>query len=145
MATRQPTEDGPDSKVHGANMGPIWGRQDPDGPHVGPMNFVIWAVFCYLRTHSSKRSSHSIKVAIYYNFSDVFSRFSCNDARDNARRGGCILQNTDRECFTVLGYENKGLWVDLSNREISNGGMASSGSSCHVYSGCFASIMIHKI
>ena len=34
----------PDSKVHGANMGPIWGRQDPGGPHVGPMNFVIWAV-----------------------------------------------------------------------------------------------------
>ena len=31
----------PDSKVHGANMGPIWGRQDPGGPHVGPMNFVI--------------------------------------------------------------------------------------------------------
>ena len=30
----------PDSKVHGANMGPIWGRQDPGGPHVGPMNFV---------------------------------------------------------------------------------------------------------
>ena len=33
----------PDSKVHGANMGPIWGRQDPGGPHVGPMNFAIWA------------------------------------------------------------------------------------------------------
>ena len=32
----------PDSKVHGANMGPIWGRQDPGGPHVGLMNFVIW-------------------------------------------------------------------------------------------------------
>ena len=32
----------PDSKIHGANMGPIWGRQDPGGPHVGPMNFVIW-------------------------------------------------------------------------------------------------------
>ena len=24
----------PDSKVHGTNMGPIWGRQDPGGPHV---------------------------------------------------------------------------------------------------------------
>ena len=24
-------------------MGPIWGRQDPGGPHVGPMNFAIWA------------------------------------------------------------------------------------------------------
>ena len=32
----------PDSKVHGANMGPIWSRQDPGGPHVGPMNFAIW-------------------------------------------------------------------------------------------------------
>ena len=32
----------PDSKVHGANMGPIWGRQDPGGPYVGPMNFAIW-------------------------------------------------------------------------------------------------------
>ena len=31
----------PDSKVHGANMGPIWGQQDPGGPHVGPMNFAI--------------------------------------------------------------------------------------------------------
>ena len=23
-------------------MGPIWGRQDPGGPHVGPMNFALW-------------------------------------------------------------------------------------------------------
>ena len=34
----------PDSKVNGANMGPIWGRQDPGGSHVGPMNFAIWEV-----------------------------------------------------------------------------------------------------
>ena len=32
----------PNSKVHGANMGPIWGRRDPGGPHVGPMDFAIW-------------------------------------------------------------------------------------------------------
>ena len=32
----------PGSKVHGANMGSIWGRQDPGGPHIGPMNFAIW-------------------------------------------------------------------------------------------------------
>ena len=31
----------PGSKVHGANMGPIWGRQDPGGPHVGPMDLAI--------------------------------------------------------------------------------------------------------
>ena len=32
----------PDSKFHGANMGTIWGH--PGGPHVGPMNFVIWDI-----------------------------------------------------------------------------------------------------
>ena len=32
-------ENGPDSKV---NMGPFWGRKDPGGPHVGPMNLAIW-------------------------------------------------------------------------------------------------------
>ena len=35
-------QDYPDSKVHGANMGPIWDRQDPGGPHVGPMILAIW-------------------------------------------------------------------------------------------------------
>ena len=30
-----------ESKVHGANTGPIWDRQDPDGPYIGPTNFVI--------------------------------------------------------------------------------------------------------
>ena len=35
----------PGSKVHGTNMGPTWGRQDPGGPHVGPMSLLaIWAV-----------------------------------------------------------------------------------------------------
>ena len=36
----------PDSKVNVANMGPIWGRQDPGGPHVGPINFAIWNLLC---------------------------------------------------------------------------------------------------
>ena len=38
----------PHSKVPGPNMGPIWGRQDPGGPHVGPRNFAIWVVLCVL-------------------------------------------------------------------------------------------------
>ena len=40
----------PDNKIHGANMGPIWGRQVPGGPHVGPMNFSIWD---YLQTNDA--------------------------------------------------------------------------------------------
>ena len=31
----------PDSKVHGANMGPTWVLSAPDGPHVGPTNLAI--------------------------------------------------------------------------------------------------------
>ena len=34
----------PDSKVHGANMGPIWDRQNPGESHVGPMNLAIWDI-----------------------------------------------------------------------------------------------------
>ena len=32
----------PDSKVHGANTEPTWGRQDPSGLHVGHVNLAIW-------------------------------------------------------------------------------------------------------
>ena len=39
---------GTDNKVHGANMESIWGRQDPDGPHVGPMNLAIWEVYLFV-------------------------------------------------------------------------------------------------
>ena len=35
----------PDSKFNGANVGPIWDRQNPGGPHVGPMNFAVWDCF----------------------------------------------------------------------------------------------------
>ena len=35
----------PDSKIHGANMGPTWVLSAPDGPHVGPMNFAIRGFF----------------------------------------------------------------------------------------------------
>ena len=34
----------PDSKVHGANMGPTWVLSAPHGPHIGPMNLAICEV-----------------------------------------------------------------------------------------------------
>ena len=37
----------PDSQVHGVNMGPIWGREDPGGAHVDPMNLAIWVATYY--------------------------------------------------------------------------------------------------
>ena len=35
------TYSSPDSKVHGAHMGPTWVLSAPDGPHVGPMDLAI--------------------------------------------------------------------------------------------------------
>ena len=37
----------PDSKVHGANMGPTWVLSAPGGPHVGLINFAIWGIIAW--------------------------------------------------------------------------------------------------
>ena len=56
----------PDSKVHGANIEPIWGRQDPGGPHVGPMNFGVWVCLIYCkdeRFHKTQITFHCINIS----------------------------------------------------------------------------------
>ena len=50
----------PNSKVHGATMGPIWGRQDPGGPHVGPMNFAVWDVFLFIYAYSGSDAAYGL-------------------------------------------------------------------------------------
>ena len=37
----------PNSKVHGANMGPTWVLSAPDGPNVGPMNLTTVVINIY--------------------------------------------------------------------------------------------------
>ena len=37
----------PDSQVHGAHMGPTWVLLTPDGPHVCPMNYLGYFLWCY--------------------------------------------------------------------------------------------------
>ena len=61
----------PDSKVHGANMGHIWGRQDPGGPHVGPINFAIWVVTVFQKGYFKDRAHLST-----FKFF-IFEKFSC--------------------------------------------------------------------
>ena len=48
----------PDNKAHGANMGPVCGRQDKGGPHVGPMNFAIWDLITAKYTQFDKEIKH---------------------------------------------------------------------------------------
>ena len=52
----------PDSKVHGANMGPTWVLSAPDGPHVGLMNIAIGL---FIEMHSSKYRQASNIRALY--------------------------------------------------------------------------------
>ena len=63
----------PDSKVHGANMGPIWGRQHSGGPHVGPMNFAIWVTH-HTPLWKSNRNFFSTQI-FYHLFFVVCSSF----------------------------------------------------------------------
>ena len=61
----------PDSKVHGANMGPIWGRQGPGGPHVGSMNFAIWDfIFHFMKLYNGKGKLWQISSNRYIQFND---------------------------------------------------------------------------
>ena len=52
------TQNVPDSKVLGANIGPIWGLKDPGGPHAGAMNFAILGTLLPPAT-TTKQSSPS--------------------------------------------------------------------------------------
>ena len=57
----------PDIKVHGANVGPTRGRHDPGGPHVGHINFAIWAVYAKdLGTRLSSAISSQLVWAVWF-------------------------------------------------------------------------------
>ena len=45
-------------------MEPIWGRQDPGGPHVGPMNVVIWDLFVQVATDGIVLFDHIMKTHV---------------------------------------------------------------------------------
>ena len=50
------------SRVHVANMGPSWGRQDPGGPHVGHVNLATF----YGDSRRQRLSSYAINVLFQY-------------------------------------------------------------------------------
>ena len=75
----------PDSKVHGANMMPIWSRQDPGGPHVGPTNFGILVTIRsgYILSHATTtlkdwglNGSPNINYGLMYHTISVMSSYS---------------------------------------------------------------------
>ena len=53
----------PESKVHGANMGPTWVLSAPDGPNVGPMNIAI-RVFMQLQKQRSFKMYFKLLIVV---------------------------------------------------------------------------------
>ena len=54
----------PDSKVHGANMGPTWVLSAPDGPHVGLMNLAIRNMLSCSKPHPTAASCRGIQCGL---------------------------------------------------------------------------------
>ena len=51
-------------------MGPIWGRQDPGRPHVGPVNFAIWVVI----DQTDQINETDIQIIPEYNYANTMKR-----------------------------------------------------------------------
>ena len=68
-----------DSKVHGAYMGPIWDRQDPGGPHVGPMNLAIKhlaAICCQVFCNPLDNTDQWVYICSVHTYGRADSRFA---------------------------------------------------------------------
>ena len=47
-------------------VGPIWGRQDPGGPHVGPMSFAVWETITEEGRHTTHPQETEDSIADYF-------------------------------------------------------------------------------
>ena len=72
----------PESKVHGANIGPTWVLPAPDGPHVGLMNRAIreCLIQCYYFLNIGIWSFYKITVAEYLIYNN-----NCLNNKNTAR------------------------------------------------------------
>ena len=98
-------------------MGPIWGRQDPGGPHVDPMNFVIWVfligdpteehaavnLFRIQSNGSYMRRQHSAGFVIY-NKSNFVAYWFTNRRFISLNRGTTSTKNLST--IVVCGYSS---------------------------------------
>ena len=92
----------PDSKVHRANMGPIWGQQDPGGPHVGPKNFAIWVAFC---PRLPKYNTLAFLRMIWLDYAASLNEVYVTDLISETTRNNFLLLNmhsTNRSCWLLL-------------------------------------------
>ena len=69
----------PDNKVHGANMGPIWGRQDPGGPMLAPWTLLSGVpLIAHFKQHIYQRLIKTLIQHLFYKSVAIypFKRFT---------------------------------------------------------------------
>ena len=84
----------PDSKVHGANVGPTWVLSAPDGPHVCPMNLATREVVCTVNIIKSVYIVNAIggvRSVVTTNPWPSFSRYSEGSWLLSCKRRGPVL------------------------------------------------------
>ena len=87
------------SKVHGANMGPICGRQGPSGPYVGPMNFAIWALILQRHITSNHTPVPMKKIGFNLNWFNIL----------RPRQNGRHFPDNNFICI----FLNGNLWISI--------------------------------
>ena len=74
----------PDSKVHGANIGPTWVLSSPGGPHVGPMKLALWVCMCFISIYNMFCALYDILVTPSYTAAYIsFIRPTNSQIREN--------------------------------------------------------------
>ena len=97
----------PDSKVHGANMGPTWGRQDPGGPHVGHQILAFWVkpMSCPLRWWFHADRVDRDDVMIWKRLSALLTLCEGNLSVTDGFPSQSA-SNVDRWCFFIVSPNN---------------------------------------
>ena len=96
----------PDCKVHGANMGPIWGQQNPGGPHVGPMTLLSGLLIVSKSIHFNQ-----------YSYIYIWYIYICNCLEDTLELLTLFMQFVSKEtyCCNILRDVSPGTWNCFSS------------------------------
>ena len=109
----------PDSKVHGANMGPTWVLSAPDGPHVGPMKLAIGVVLYFLKTiqHAKGQSTQHMTTISQLTLAHSMTtdHSSCVDGDLGTGTNTYLLCTTVESHYCIMIYfsiltKQKGAW-----------------------------------
>ena len=105
-------------------MGPIWGWRDPGKPHVGPMNFAIWAILLILLTENI---CLCLSLYIYTFISQSHVTHLCDkchmsghDKVPNVHRAMCLRYILKTRLWLMLHGTHDATYISSDNLKLNN-------------------------